>query len=46
MKNASTLVYTNANQAAWDASAHLYVQGWRLQVNRTLMCLMIVLRLL
>ena len=27
MKNSSTLVYTNANKAAWDASAHLHGQG-------------------
>lgn len=27
MKDASTLAYTNANKAAWDASAHLHGQG-------------------
>ena len=27
MKDASTLVYTNANKASWDASAHLHGQG-------------------
>jgi hypothetical protein len=27
MKESSTIIYTKANKAAWDASAHLHAQG-------------------